>query len=509
MILAKTVKGWTLGSDIEARNATHQIKKMTTDQLTTLRDRLHLDIADSAFVDGIAPYFHPGTQSPEYEYLMERRRALHGFLPERVERSKIVIFPADSMIDQLAAGTGPKVQASTTTAFTRLLKQLMKEPEWGHRVVPIIPDEGRTFGMDSLFNDSKIYASHGQQYEPVDSGLLLSYREAIDGRILEEGITEAGAMGSFTAAGTAYATWSQPMIPFFVFYSMFGFQRIGDLVWAFGDQRGKGFLMGATAGRTTLSGEGLQHCDGHSHVLASTVPNCRAYDPAFAFEVAVIVRDGIRAMYGPEPQDCFYYITLYNENYLMPAMPAIDGIEAGIVKGVYCYQPATEPRAHRAQLLGSGPMVRTALEAQAILAADFDVAADVWSVTSYKSLREEALECERWNRLHPFEPPRTPYVTQTFADADGPVIAVTDFQKAVPDQIARFMPQPFVPLGTDGFGASDTRESLRRYFEIDAAHIVVATLDGLSQLGLVTADVVDAAIKRFEIAPETPDPRRR
>ncbi len=509
VVLAKTVKGWTLGSDIEARNATHQIKKMTTGQLTTLRDRLHLDIADAAFADGIAPYFHPGYKSPEFEYLMERRRALHGFLPERVERSKTVIFPADSVIDQLAAGTGPKVHASTTTAFTRLLKQLIKEPEWGHRVVPIIPDEGRTFGMDSLFNDVKIYASHGQQYEPVDAGLLLSYREATDGRILEEGITEAGAMGSFTAAGTAYATWSQPMIPFFVFYSMFGFQRIGDLVWAFGDQRGKGFLMGATAGRTTLSGEGLQHCDGHSHVLASTVPNCRAYDPAFAYEVAVIVRDGIRAMYGADPVDCFYYITLYNENYEMPAMPDVLGIEEGIIQGAYLYQAAQQPRTHRAQLLGSGPLVRAALDAQAILASDFDVAADVWSVTSYKALREEALECERWNRLHPYEPPRTPYVTRMFAHTDGPIVAVTDFQKSVPDQIARFMPQPFVPLGTDGFGASDMRESLRRYFEIDAAHIVVATLDGLAQLGLVTADVVDSAIRRFEIDTEAEDPRRR
>ncbi len=509
VILAKTVKGWTLGSDIEARNATHQIKKMSTSQLKILRDRLHLEISDAALDDGLAPYFHPGYRSPEYDYLMERRRALHGFLPERVERTKTVIFPADSLIDQLAAGTGDKIQASTTTAFTRLLKQLMKEPEWGHRVVPIIPDEGRTFGMDSLFNDAKIYASHGQRYEPVDAGLLLSYREARDGRILEEGITEAGAMGSFTAAGTSYATWGQPTIPFFVFYSMFGFQRIGDLVWAFGDARGKGFLMGATAGRTTLSGEGLQHCDGHSHVLASTVPNCRAYDPAFAFELAVIVRDGIRAMYGPEPQDCFYYVTLYNENYLMPAMPAGDNVVDGILKGVYRYRAAQDPRAHQAQILGSGPLVRCALEAQDILGADYDVAADVWSATSYKQLREEALECERWNRLHPHDPPRTPYVTQQFIDAQGPVVAVSDFQKIVPDQIARFMPQPFIPLGTDGFGFSDVRESLRRHFEIDAAHIVVAVLDGLSQLGKVDAAVVAGAIARFELQTDTPDPRLR
>ncbi len=514
VILAKTVKGWTLGSDIEARNATHQIKKMSPEQLKTLRDRLHMEIPDAELSGELAPYFHPGFKSDEYDYLMERRRALHGFLPERLERSKTVIFPQDSLIDQLAAGTGDKVQASTTTAFTRLLKQLMKEGEWGHRVVPIIPDEGRTFGMDSLFNDSKIYASHGQKYEPVDAGLLLSYRESREGRILEEGITEAGAMGSFTAAGTSYSTWGQPTIPFFVFYSMFGFQRIGDLVWAFGDQRGKGFLMGATAGRTTLSGEGLQHCDGHSHVLASTVPNCRAYDPAFAFELAVIVRDGIRAMYGPDPQDCFYYVTLYNENYVMPAMPlGSDGstaeIERGIINGIYRYQAAAEPRTHVAQVLGSGPMVRTALEAQAILAADYDVAADVWSATSYKGLREEALDCERWNRLHPHEAPRTPYVTQQFLAAAGPVVAVSDFQKAVPDQIARFMPQPFIPLGTDGFGFSDERSQLRRHFEIDAAHIVVAVLDGLAQLGEIDAATVQGAIDRFEINTETPNPRIR
>ena len=511
VILAKTVKGWTLGADIEARNATHQIKKMTHEQLKTLRDRLHLDIPDDDLedADGLPPYCHPGYTSDEYEYLMERRRALHGFVPERVERSTVTIFPADNVIDQLASGTGSKIQASTTTAFTRLLRQLMREPEWGQRVVPIIPDEGRTFGMDSLFNDSKIYASHGQKYEPVDAGLLLAYKEAIDGRILEEGITEAGAMGSFTAAGTAYATWSEPMIPFFVFYSMFGFQRIGDLIWAFGDQRGKGFLMGATAGRTTLSGEGLQHCDGHSLVLASTVPNCRAYDPAYAFELAVIVREGIRAMYGPNPQDCFYYVTLYNENYEMPAMPTDDGVVEGILAGLYCYQRAVEAKQHRATILGSGPMVRAALDAQAVLAADWDVAADVWSATSYKMLREAALDAERWNRLHPHEAPRSSHVERSLATIDGPIVAVSDFQKAVPDQIARFVSKPFITLGTDGFGFSDVRSALRRHFEVDVAHIVVAVLDGLRQTGAVDATVVRRAIDQYGIDTETADPRTR
>ncbi len=513
VILAKTVKGWTLGSGIEARNATHQVKKMTVDQLKALRDRLHLEIPDAELEGGLAPYFHPGVDSPEYAYMMDRRKALHGFLPHRVERSKVVVFPRDAVIDQLAEGTGDKVQASTTTAFTRLLKQLMKEPEWGGRVVPIIPDEGRTFGMDSIFNDMKIYASHGQQYEPVDAGLLLAYKEAIDGRVLEEGITEAGAMGSFTAAGTAYATWGQPMIPFFVFYSMFGFQRVGDLVWAFGDMRGKGFLMGATAGRTTLSGEGLQHCDGQSLVLASTVPNCRAYDPAFAYEVAVIVRDGIRRMYGPDPQDCFYYLTLYNENYLMPALPPGDEVIDGIIRGLYKYRGTINGGGARAQLLGSGPMLLAALEAQDMLAADWNIATDVWSATSYKLLREDALECERWNRLHPDATPRVPFVhAQLGADGGGdgaplPVVAVTDFQKLVPDQIARFVPGPFVSLGTDGFGFSDVRSALRRHFEVDAAHIVVATLDALARSGSVAPATVAEAIARYELDPEAEDPR--
>ena len=510
VILAKTVKGWTLGTDFEARNATHQIKKMTVDELKGFRDRLYLDVPDAALESGEPPYYHPGYRSPEYEYLMERRRALTGFLPDRVERAKTVVFPRDEVIDQLTAGTGEKVQASTTMAFTRLLRVLLKDPEFGSRVVPIIPDEARTFGMDALFAEFKIYSPLGQQYEPVDAALMLSYREATNGQLLEEGITEAGAMASFTAASTAYATWGYPLIPFFIFYSMFGFQRVGDQIWAYGDQRGKGFLLGATAGRTTLTGEGLQHCDGQSMHNAMAVPNCRAYDPAFAYEVGVLVRDGIRRMYGGggdngQGEDCFYYLALYNENYLQPPMPA--GVEEGIVRGIYRYRAAPEPRSHRAQILASGPMMLHALEAQELLAEHHDVAADVWSVPGWKQLRDDAIDTERWNRLHPTESPRTPYVTDQLRGSEGPVLAVTDWVKSVPDSIARFVPQPYLVLGTDGYGFSDVRSALRRHFEIDAAHITVAALQGLAQTGDVKGEAVADAIRRYEIDPELRDPR--
>ncbi|MDQ1509137.1 MAG: pyruvate dehydrogenase component, partial [Actinomycetota bacterium] len=333
----------------------------------------------------------------------------------------------------------------------------------------------------------------------------LSYREASDGQLLEEGITEAGAMASFTAASTAYASWGQPMIPFYIFYSMFGFQRVGDMIWSVGDQKGRGFLLGATAGRTTLSGEGLQHCDGQSLMYALAYPNCRAYDPAFAYEVGVIVRDGIRRMYGPEAEDCFYYLTLYNENYVQPPMP--EGVEDGIVRGMYLLRPAAGEHTHRAQILASGPMVLQALEAQQMLAEHYDVAADVWSVPGWKQLRDDALECERWNRLHPSEPPRTPYVTELLAESAGPVVAVSDWVRAVPDSIARFVPQPYVVLGTDGYGFSDVRSALRRHFEVDAAHVVVGALDGLAQIGDLKAETVTEAIERYEIDADAPDPR--
>ena len=504
VILAKTVKGWTLGADFEARNATHQMKKMSVAELKVFRDRLHLDIPDEVLDEGLPPYVHPGEGSPECEYLKERRRALDGFLPQRVERVTEIVRPRADLAARVTAGTGEKVRASTTTAFTRLLRELLEEPQWGRLVVPIVPDEARTFGIDALFRDVKIYAPFGQQYEPVDAGLLLSYREAQDGRILMEGITEAGAMASFIASGTAYATWGEPMIPFFIFYSMFGFQRVGDLIWAFGDMRGRGFLMGATAGRTTLVGEGLQHCDGQSLLLASAAPSCRAYDPAFAYEVGVLVRDGIARMYGPEPEDCFYYMTLYNETATQPALPA--GVEEGIVRGLYLYRPAGDERARRVQLLASGAAMHAVLEAQELLAAEWDVSADVWSAPGWKQLSDDARECERWNRLHPGLPPRVAYVTGALSGAAGPVVAVTDFVKAVPEGIARFVPQPFIPLGTDGFGFSDTREALRRHFEVDAAHVVVAALSGLATKGDATNAEVADAIRRYGVDADAPDP---
>lgn len=505
-ILAKTVKGWTLGTDIEARNATHQVKKLSVAELKAFRDRLHLDIPDEVLEEGLPPYVHPGESSPEGRYLAERRRALDGYVPERVERVVAPLVARADLAAQLSAGTEGTVDASTTMAFTRLLRELLRDPELGSRIVPIVPDEARTFGIDALFPDVKIYAPFGQAYEPVDSGLLLSYREAEDGRILMEGITEAGSMASFTAAGTAYATWGEPMIPFFVFYSMFGFQRVGDLIWAFGDMRGRGFLIGATAGRTTLQGEGLQHCDGQSLLLASAVPSCRAYDPAFAYEVGALVRDGINRMYGPAPEDCFYYLTLYNETSTQPAMP--EGVEEAIVRGLYLYRPAPTKRTHSAQILASGTAMRAALEAQEKLAADWDVSADVWSAPGWKQLSDDARECERWNRLHPGEPPRVAYVTGAIADSPGPVVAVTDFVKAVTEGIARFVPQPFIPLGTDGFGFSDTREALRSHFEVDAAHVVVAVLSGLTNAGRVPASVVASAVSRYGLAADAPDPLR-
>jgi pyruvate dehydrogenase E1 component len=506
VILAKTIKGWTLGPEFEARNATHQIKKMTEAELKTFRDRLFLDIPDKVLTEGEPPYYHPGDDSEELVYMRSRRQALDGPIPERVVRSQALPAPAGDPYKELKAGTGDKVKASTTSALTRMLRNLVKDRAIGKRIVPIIPDEGRTFGLDALFPIAKIYAPFGQKYEPVDAQLLLSYKEDRTGQILEEGITEAGSLASFTAAGTAYATWGQPMIPFFIFYSMFGFQRVGDLIWAFGDARGRGFLLGATAGRTTLQGEGLQHDDGHSPVLASTVPNCRVYDPAFAYELAVIIEDGIARMYGENPEDCFYYITLYNETYTMPAMP--EGSEEGILRGLYRHLPAPEGDAtYRARILASGTAMLAAREAQQLLMEHHDTAAEVWSATSYKALREDALAVERWNRLHPTEAPRVPWVSQTLGSNGGPVVAVTDYMKVVPEQIARWAPGPFIPLGTDGYGFSDTRSALRRHFETDAAHVVVAVLHGLAQQGEVKGEVVAEAIRRYEIDPEVIDPR--
>jgi pyruvate dehydrogenase E1 component len=508
VVLAKTIKGWTLGGDVEGRNATHQIKKLTKEQLVELRDRLHLqdEIPDSALEGDDPPYYRPPADSPEYQYLMERRKALNGPLPSRIaDTRKPLVLPGSEPFDEVYAGSGDQ-EASTTMAFTRLLRGLTRDPQFGERVVPIIPDEGRTFGWDALFKELKIYASGGQLYEPVDAKLLLSYKEAKDGQILEEGITEAGALAGWIAAATSYSTRGVPMVPFYIFYSMFGFQRVGDLIWSAADARARGFLLGATAGRTTLLGEGLQHQDGHSHVLASTVPVCQAYDPAFAYEMGVIIEDGLQRMFDNE-EDIFYYLTVYNENYLQPQKP--EGVDQGICEGLYRFAEAPSGTSLRATILFSGSAHTAARQAQSELAEHYGVGAELWSVTSYKRLREEALETERWSRLHPTEEPRGPLVTRSLAMSHGPAVAVTDYMKAVPDQIARWVPQPFLPLGTDGFGRSDTREALRRFFEIDTGHVVVAVLSGLTTEGRIDASVVEKAISRYDIDPELADPRVR
>jgi pyruvate dehydrogenase E1 component len=516
VILAKTVKGWTLGPGVEARNATHQIKKMSPDQLTALRDRLHLGdvIPDEALADGIPPYVRLPEGSDEHRYLLDRRRLLGGPVPSRRTTVRRALRqPSGDPFADLLAGSGNQA-ASTTTAFTRLLRNLCRDPELGPRVVPIIPDEARTFGMDALFRELRIYASQGQLYEPVDHDLLLSYKESSDGQILEEGITEAGGMASWTAAATSYATRGVPMVPFYTFYSMFGFQRVGDLIWAAADARARGFLLGATAGRTTLLGEGLQHQDGHSHLLSAAVPTCRSYDPAFAFEMALLVRDGLARMYpgdGSGGEDVFYYLTLYNENYVMPPMPTGDDAERvaeGVVAGMYRWATAPDlgGDAPRASILFSGPMWSSATRARDLLAEHHGVAAELWSVTSYQQLRAEAMEVERWNRLHPTEEPRVPRVTRELAGGSGPVVAVSDYVELVPDQVARWIPRRWSVLGTDGFGRSDTREALRRFFENDAEHVVVATLAGLADDGVLDRSVVADAIARYGLDADAPVP---
>jgi pyruvate dehydrogenase E1 component len=512
VILCKTIKGWTLGPGFEGRNSTHQIKKMTKDQLLEMRDRLHLhdEIPEHSLDEHNPPYITLAKDSIEYQYMMERRKALNGSIPKRTTVARRPLeLPGDGPFAEMRAGSGGQ-EVSTTMAFTRLLRGLARDEHLGPRVVPIIPDEARTFGMDALFRELNIYAAHGQKYEPVDHDLLLSYSESTKGQILEEGITEAGSMSSFIAAATAYSTRGVPMVPFYTFYSMFGFQRVGDLIWQAADIRARGFLMAATAGRTTLLGEGLQHQDGHSLVLASTVPACQAYDPAFAYEVGAIVQAGLQRMYGggpPEDTDVFYYITLYNENYHMPAMPDTPGLAEGIVEGLYKWADAPEAPSIPATILFSGTAHAAAREAVAELAEHYDVAAELWSATSYKALREEALAAERWNRLHPSQTPLEPRVAQILAPSKGPIVAVSDFMAIVPEQVARFIhDRTFVPLGTDGMGRSDTREALRRFFEVDTGHVVLAVLDGLLADGKVDESVVEDAIARYGIDPNTPDP---
>ncbi|MGH2455857.1 MAG: pyruvate dehydrogenase (acetyl-transferring), homodimeric type [Candidatus Limnocylindria bacterium] len=500
VILAKTVKGWTLGPGIEARNVTHQAKKLTQDELAIFRDRLELPIPDEQLKD--APYYHPGADSPEIRYMLERRRQLDGFVPQRRVSPRPLPNAAEAAYGELFAGS--ERPASTTMAFSRLVRNLTRDAEIGRRIVPIIPDEARTFGMDPLFKEIGIYNPLGQRYTPVDKELLLSYLEKADGQILEEGITEAGAMADFTAAGTSYAVHGEPMIPFYIFYSMFGFQRTGDQAWAFGDARGRGFMMGATAGRTTLTGEGLQHDDGHSHLLASVVPNVRAYDPAFAYELAVIVRDGIRRMYGDAPEDVFYYVTLYNENWAMPALP--EGVEDGILRGLYRFRPA-EKGQRPVQLVASGSILHQALRAQLLLSERYDVAADVWSAPSFQLLRNDALAAERWNRLHPDGERRVPYVTQQLAPTDGPVVGATDYLKALPHMIAPWVgDRPFTALGTDGFGRSDTREALRIHFEVSPEQIAYAALHGLCLSDRGSRDELVQALGELGIDPERSDP---
>ena len=502
VILAKTVKGYGLGEAGEGKNVTHQQKKLTEDELRFFRDRFEIPISDKDLPD--APFYLPPETSEEIQYLRERRRVLGGPVPQRrVRREPTAVSQGNDVWGRFFEGVDRDV--STTMVFVQMLTQLLKDKEAGRNIVPIVPDEARTFGMESLFRQFGIYSHVGQLYEPVDKAMLLYYREATDGQILEEGITEAGSMASFIAAGTSYATHGIDMIPFFIFYSMFGFQRIGDLIWAAADQRTRGFLLGATSGRTTLNGEGLQHEDGHSHLLASTIPNLVAYDPAYAYELAVIIRDGLKRMF-TDRQDIFYYITLYNENYPMPPMPA--GAEEGILKGLYKLKdaPPTEDDRARVHLLGSGSLLREALRAQEILTQRYGIAADVWSATSYKELRRDALEADRWNLLHPDQEPRKPYVTSLFEGDDAPIIAVSDYLKLVPDQIARWLPGRLYTLGTDGFGRSDTREALRRFFEIDAECVAVAVLDQLSRRCRIDHGLPRRAIEELGVDPEKVDP---
>ena len=499
VILCKTIKGWTLGSGVEGRNATHQIKKLSKEQWLEIRKRLHMEdeIPESALEGDDPPYFRPSEDSIEWQYMMERRRALDGLIPKRVVRTrKPIELPSPDAFAEFDAGSGTQA-VSTTMAFTRLLRNLARDEKFGQRVVPIIPDEARTFGMDSLFREVKIYASQGQKYEPVDHDLLLSYTESAKGQILEEGITEAGAMSSFIAAGTSYATHGVPMVPFYTFYSMFGFQRIGDLAWLAADMRTRGFLMGATAGRTTLLGEGLQHQDGHSLLLASTVPACQAYDPAFAYEVSTIIKHGINRMYGTDPADIYYYVALYNENLHMPARPA-HVTDDDIINGLYRWRAADGPS--HASLLFSGTACSAAIEAADMLTQKWGVNVDLWSATSYKSLRDDAMETERWNRLHPTQPARTSLVESILGGETTPVIAVTDFMRIVSEQIAPYVTnRRFLALGTDGMGRSDTREALRRFFETDAEHVAVAVLTTLIGTNGITAQTVADAINELGI----------
>ena len=498
VILAKTIKGYGLGS-AQARNATHQEKKLSDDALAAFVQRFEIPIPQKAAKEG--SLYRPPDDSPELQYLQERRRELGGYMPTRDVPEKLFNAPPLETFSESMEGSKGRA-VSTTMGFVSMLRVLLKDPNIGKLVVPIVPDEARTFGMESIFRQVGIYASQGQLYKPHDQDMLLYYREEKNGQILEEGITEAGSMASMTAAGTAYSNYHVPTIPFFIFYSMFGFQRVGDLIWAFADSRGKGFLLGGTGGRTTLLGEGLQHQDGHSPILASVVPTCASYDPAYVYEIAVIVQDGLRRMY-QEKEDRFYYLMLYNEDYPMPEMPK--GSQEGILRGAYKLKPAEGKKAV-AQLFGSGTILNEALRAQQILAEKYNVPADVWSVTSYNELRREALAIERWNRLHPAEKPKTPYILSAMEGSEGPVIAATDYIKAVPDQLAPWLGTRLVSLGTDGFGRSDNRQHLRKHFEINAESIAAAALSRLARDGKFDAKKAQKAFEELGVNTEKVDP---
>jgi pyruvate dehydrogenase E1 component len=505
VILARTIKGYGLGEAGEGKNITHQQKKLNEDEMRHFRDRFDIPITDEELPE--SPFYRPDKNSPEIQYIMDRRSKLGGFVPSRKVLTESLETPDRHFFNEFFAGSDREV--STTIAVVRMWSVMIKHPKIGKRIVPIVPDEARTFGMEFLFRQIGIYSHKGQMYEPVDADAFLFYREAKNGQILEEGITEAGSMASFTAAGTAYANYGVDIIPFFIFYSMFGFQRVGDLAWAFGDQRGRGFLVGGTAGRTTLNGEGLQHQDGHSHVLASTIPNCITYDPAWAYEIAVIIQHGLKRMYF-DRDDVFYYLTVGNENYTMPAMPK--GVEEGIVKGLYKFSPMPVTEKGRkkerikAHIFGSGSILREALRAQKILAEKYNVAADVWSATSYNQLRRDALEAERWNMLHPAEKPRKPYISSILEKEEGPFVAASDYLKVMADQVFRWVPGGLYSLGTDGFGRSDTREALRRFFEVDAESITIAVLYRLSQQGKIKPARVAKALEELSLNPEKLNP---
>jgi len=503
VILAKTIKGYGLGEAGEGKNITHQQKKLNEDELRMFRSRFGIPIPDEELHD--APFYRPAEDSPEILYIHERRKQLGGYLPERKVRSKPIAPVAESHFEEFHKGTDGR-EVSTTMVFVRLLSKLLRDPQIGKLIVPIIPDEARTFGMEALFRQVGIYSSVGQLYEPVDMDTLLYYKEAKDGQILEEGITEAGSICSFIAAGSAYANHGINTIPFFIYYSMFGFQRIGDFIWAAADMRVRGFLVGGTAGRTTLAGEGLQHQDGHSHVLALSVPNLLAYDPAFAYEIAVIIQDGIKRMY-LDQESIFYYLTVTNEPLAMPGMPEGEDVKDGILKGLYRFRTSTKKDSKlRAQLFGSGTIMYEVLKAQHILEEKYGVAADVWSVTSYKQLYRDGNDCDRWNMLHPGETPRVPFVTQSLNDAPGVLVAASDYMKVLPESIAQWMPRPLVALGTDGFGRSESRVALRDFFEVDAKHIVLATLTALARDKQIKLDAPQKALKDLGINPEKANP---